>query len=78
MVENLREKVASILHTDNGARVACQCVWHGSTKVTIDATLCCDVMHWLLGQEDYCQVFQDSCLQDLPGREWTHSDLGTV
>lgn len=34
MIECLREKVVNILHTKDGSRVALQCIWHGSAKVT--------------------------------------------
>ena len=33
MIEALRESVVHILHTRDGARVAMQCVWHGTAKV---------------------------------------------
>lgn len=33
MIEVLREGLVSMLHTRDGARVAMQCVWHGTTKV---------------------------------------------
>ncbi|XP_052255942.1 pumilio homolog 3-like [Dreissena polymorpha] len=32
MIESLRESVIHILHTRDGARVAMQCVWHGTAK----------------------------------------------
>ncbi|XP_033095268.1 pumilio homolog 3-like [Anneissia japonica] len=32
MIESIREVVVQILHTHDGARVAMQCVWHGTAK----------------------------------------------
>ena len=32
MVANLREAVAQILHTRDGARVGMMCIWHGNNK----------------------------------------------
>jgi len=33
MIEALREAVVHVLHTRDGARVAMQCIWHGTAKV---------------------------------------------
>ena len=33
MIESLRDSLVHILHTRDGARVAMQCVWHGTAKV---------------------------------------------
>ncbi|XP_071952869.1 pumilio homolog 3-like [Antedon mediterranea] len=32
MIESIREVVVQILHTHDGARVAMQCIWHGTAK----------------------------------------------
>ena len=34
MIEALRESIVHMVHTRDGARVAMQCVWHGTAKVT--------------------------------------------
>ena len=35
MIEALRESVIHMLHTRDGARVAMQCIWHGTAKVRV-------------------------------------------
>ncbi|XP_065919215.1 pumilio homolog 3-like isoform X5 [Dysidea avara] len=32
MIEQLRERLVKLLHTNEGFRVAMQCVWHGTAK----------------------------------------------
>lgn len=33
MIESIRESVVYMAHTHDGARVAMQCLWHGTAKV---------------------------------------------
>ena len=39
MIEALRDSLPFMLHTRDGARVAMQCIWHGTAKVKIGLTL---------------------------------------
>ena len=49
MIEQLRERLVKLLHTNEGFRVAMQCVWHGTAKV-------CEILKYIPGAPKHHQA----------------------
>lgn len=61
LIEGVREVLVEMLHTRDGAKVALQCIWHGTTKVR-GCGLKGKVMSRATGPQDDREIPQVFCV----------------